>query len=83
MGKAELFGDIRVFIEEEKGSIPYEDVAVRQGKSLTAVKSEIRRLRLRYGQKLREVVGETVVTSSDVDSELADLLRVLGEHDNG
>jgi RNA polymerase sigma-70 factor (ECF subfamily) len=83
MGKAELFRDIRVFIEEEKGSVPYEDVAVRQGKSLTAVKSEIRRLRLRYGQKLREVVGETVVTSSDVDSELADLLRVLGEHDNG
>jgi RNA polymerase sigma-70 factor (ECF subfamily) len=79
MGKGALFEDIRMFIEDDKGSVPYEDVVARHKKSLSAVKSEIRRLRLRYGQKLREVVGETVATSSDIDSELAELLKLLGE----
>jgi RNA polymerase sigma-70 factor (ECF subfamily) len=74
-----LFEDLRVFIEDDKGAVPYEDIVARHGKSLPAVKSDIRRLRLRYGQKLREVVGETVAAPEDVDEELADLLKVLGE----
>ena len=51
-----------------------------RNRSVSAVKAEIHRLRLRYGQKLREVVGETVATSSEIDAELAELLKVLGEH---
>ena len=54
-------------------------MAARQGKSLSAVKSEIRRLRLKYGQQLRAVVSETVATPDDVDAELAELLKALSE----
>jgi len=79
MGKVDLFEDLRGFIEDDKGAVPYDEVADRQKKSLSAVKSEIRRLRLRYGQKLREVVGETVASSNDIDAELAELLKALGE----
>jgi RNA polymerase sigma-70 factor (ECF subfamily) len=78
-GKKSLFDDIRVFVEDEKGAMPYEEVVARQGKSLSAVKSEIRRLRLRYGQKLREVVAETVSTDEEIDAELTELLKILGE----
>lgn len=78
-GKGPLFDDLRVYIEDEKGAVPYEAVVARHGKSLSAVKSEIRRLRLRYGQKLRDVVGETVATPEEIDSELTELLQVLGE----
>jgi len=81
--KAALFEDLRVFLEDEKGAVPYEEVAARQHKSLSAVKTEIRRLRLRYGEKLREVVGETVAAPEEIDNELADLLNVLGERGAG
>jgi RNA polymerase sigma-70 factor (ECF subfamily) len=79
-GKVAVFEDLRVFLEDEKGTVPYEAVAARQQKSLSAVKAEIRRLRLRYGEKLREVVAETVAGPDEIDAELADLLKVLGEH---
>jgi RNA polymerase sigma-70 factor (ECF subfamily) len=78
MGKATLFDDLRIFLEDEKGALPYNEVAARHKRSLSAVKSDIRRLRLRYGQRLREVVGETVAASSDVDAELTELLNALG-----
>jgi RNA polymerase sigma-70 factor (ECF subfamily) len=78
-GKAALFKDLRVFLEDDKGAVPYEAIAAQQQKSLSAVKTDIRRLRLRYGEKLREVVGETVAGPDDIDAELADLLKVLGQ----
>jgi RNA polymerase sigma-70 factor (ECF subfamily) len=79
LNKADLFQALRVFLEEDKGTVPYDVMAQRLRKSLSAVKSEIRRLRLRYGQKLRDVVGETVSAPAEVDAELAELLRLLGE----
>jgi RNA polymerase sigma-70 factor (ECF subfamily) len=78
-GKAALFQDIRVFIEDEKGALPYEAIVARHGKSLPTVKSEIRRLRIRYGRKLREVVAETVSGDEEIDDELAQLLKVIGD----
>jgi RNA polymerase sigma-70 factor (ECF subfamily) len=82
LGKAALFEDLRVFLEDDKGAVSYDAVATRQQKSLSAVKAEIRRLRLRYGEKLREVVGETVAGPDEIDTELADLLQVLGQRGN-
>lgn len=82
MGKAALFDALRVFVEDEKGATPYEAVAAQQNKSLPAIKSDIRRLRHRFGRKLREVVGETVAASGDVDAELAELLNALGARGN-
>jgi DNA-directed RNA polymerase specialized sigma24 family protein len=78
MGKAPLFEALRVFVEDEKGATPYEAVAAQHNKSLSAIKSDIRRLRLRFGEKLREVVSETVEASGDIDAELAELLNALG-----
>jgi RNA polymerase sigma-70 factor (ECF subfamily) len=81
-GHAAVFEDLRVFLEEDKGTVSYEEIARRRDRSVSAVKAEIHRLRQRYGQKLREVVGETVATSSEIDAELAELLKVLGERGN-
>ena len=81
-GHAAVFEDLRVFLEEDKGTVSYEEIARRRSRSVSSVKTDIHRLRQRYGRKLREVVGETVATSGEIDAELAELLKVLGERGN-
>ena len=45
-----------------------------------ALRVAVHRLRQRYRQVLREEIGHTVERADEVDSELADLRRVLSEH---
>ena len=78
-GRLEMFEELRVFVDDSEQAPTYEEVAARQGKSLSAVKSDIRRFRLKYGQALREVVGETVSSPEEIDAELTHLLSALSE----
>jgi len=55
----------------------YKDVAAELDTTEDAVKTAVHRLRRRFGDLLREVVGATVSTPDEVDDELRYLLGVL------
>ena len=55
----------------------YEQLASELGLTAGAVKVALHRLRKRYGERLRELVRETLDDEGDVDSELSELLTIL------
>ncbi len=56
----------------------YEEAAERLGLGESAVKSAIRRLRLRYRDVLREEIAGTVTDPAAVDEEIRHLMEALG-----
>jgi RNA polymerase sigma-70 factor (ECF subfamily) len=55
----------------------YRDTSERLGMSEGAVKSAIYRMRERFQTIFREEIGQTVVTSREIDTEIRYLLEVL------
>lgn len=76
-GKRQIFDQLRVFLLGEKISLTYAEVAESLGTSEGAVKMMVQRLRQRYRECLRAVVGNTVATASEIDEELRHLVRIL------
>jgi RNA polymerase sigma factor (sigma-70 family) len=56
----------------------YDEIANRLGLTVGAVKVAVHRLRQRYRDKIRDVIGRTVVDPADVDDEIRDLFAALG-----
>lgn len=52
-------------------------MALRLGTTVSAVKSEVHRLRLRYGQYLRAEIAATVTDPAEVDAEIRHLLALF------
>ncbi len=78
VGKGEMFERLRPFLT---GSVPpnaYKDAAVDLGSTPGAVKVACHRLRRAYGEQLRALIRETVADPGLVDSELRELMEVLG-----
>ena len=63
----------------ERTSLPYQELAARFGVTEAAVKSMVRRLRLRFRDLLREEVAQTIGDAKDVDAEIASLLAALAD----
>ena len=61
-----------------KNSMSYEAVAQELGMSVSAIKSAVSRLRIRYGEIVREEVAHTVSSSAEIDAEIRHLLSVVG-----
>ena len=74
-GKADLFGHLKVFLNGE--SSPYGDVATALGMTEGAVKVAVHRLRRRFRDALVEQIAETVANPSDIDAEIAYLLKAV------
>jgi len=55
----------------------YEQLGLRLGLSVPALKSAAFRLRKRYREMIRDEVAETVTSTDDVEEELRHMLRVL------
>ena len=55
----------------------YQELSQKLGMSASALRVALHRLRQRFGETLREVVGETVEHPDEVDQELQELLLVL------
>ena len=55
----------------------YEQLGLRLGLSVPALKSAAFRMRKRYRELIREEVAETVTSTDDVEEELRHMLRVL------
>ena len=77
-GRTERFEVLKVFLLDEKGTMPLADAAQRLGLSLVAVKGVIHRMRQRYREIFRDEVAHTVATEGEVEEEIRCLLRALG-----
>ena len=76
-GKADQFRALKDHMMAE-ATAPQADLARRLNMTPEAVKVAIHRLRKRYRALLREEIGQTVSTATEVDAELRHLLTVIG-----
>jgi RNA polymerase sigma-70 factor (ECF subfamily) len=76
-GKERLFDAIKAQLTGDEAA-PYAELG--QGLEMTegAVKTAVHRLRKRYGELLREEIGETVAAEAEIDDEIRALIRALG-----
>ncbi len=77
-GKDALFLALKDYVVGAEDA-SYQETADRLGLSLSALKSSIHRLRLRYATLLREEVARTVANPGDVDEEIHHLRAALRE----
>lgn len=74
-------GDFQLLADYLPGGEPASsqaEVALRLGTTISAVKSEVHRLRVRYGQYLRAEIAATVTDPAEVDAEIRHLLSLFG-----
>lgn len=77
-GHAGRYTVLKTYLTDDKGALPYETAAAQTGLSLGALKTVVRRMRLRYGELMREEIAETVEGPEEVEEEIRHLLAVLG-----
>lgn len=76
-GKAETFDALSPFLGATRPEISYQDAAERMGLALSAVKTNIHRLRRQFASALRQEVMQTVSAPHEVDDELRQLRGVF------
>ncbi|HYE31852.1 MAG TPA: sigma-70 family RNA polymerase sigma factor [Methylomirabilota bacterium] len=76
-GLEERFAELKKFLQGDGQAGSYQAAAAKLGLSEPAVKSAIFRMRRRYGEILREEIGETVASPGEVESEIRHLIAVL------
>jgi RNA polymerase sigma factor (sigma-70 family) len=77
-GKPERFAALKLFLIEDGPENSQAEIAQQLNMSISAVKSAVHRLRQRYGELLREEIGQTVAFSDEIDGELRHLFQALG-----
>lgn len=75
--KAALFEEVDVLGESEAKQLTYADIGARVGLGESGVKSAVSRMRVRYGEIVREEVAKTVADPRDVDAEIAHLISII------
>ena len=77
-GKADRFDALERFLPGEEDPPSYAQAAAQLGVPEGTLKSEVHRLKRRYGELLRQEVAHTVASPGQIDDELRYLIRVLG-----
>jgi RNA polymerase sigma-70 factor (ECF subfamily) len=75
-GKVQRFDILKPFLLRQKEA-SYREASDKLGMSEAAVKSAIFRMRERFQTIFREEIGQTVVTTQEIDAEIRHLLEVL------
>jgi RNA polymerase sigma-70 factor (ECF subfamily) len=75
--RARRFEVLKVYLVDDKGTLPLAEAAERLGLSLVATKGVVHRLRQRYREIFREEIAQTVSRPEDVDDEIRHLFRAL------
>jgi RNA polymerase sigma-70 factor (ECF subfamily) len=77
-GKKDLFEGLKAHLSPGSDPrVPYEQLATRLGRSPGTLRSDVARLRERFGAILREEVQSTLLDAADVDGELHYLYGAL------
>lgn len=77
-GQAERFELLEQFLPGEERPLSYAEAAGKLGLAEGTVKSDVHRLKQRYGQLLREEIAQTVARPEEIEEELRHLIAVLG-----
>lgn len=76
-GRADRFEALEQFLPGERTAVTYAEVARRLGVAEGTIKSDVSRLRRRYGELLREAVAQTLGSHTDLENELRHLVEAL------
>ena len=76
-GKVKQFEAARPFLSLYSGEGEHEAVAERLGIKVNAFRTIVYRLRQRYKEALRELVGDTLADKSKIDEELQHLFEIF------
>jgi DNA-directed RNA polymerase specialized sigma24 family protein len=77
-GQVERFELLERFLPGEERPPSYAEAASKFGLAEGTLKSDVHRLKQRYGRLLREEIAHTVARPEEVDEELRHLISVLG-----
>jgi RNA polymerase sigma-70 factor (ECF subfamily) len=78
VGKKDLFENLKTHLSPgSETSVPYDQIATRLGRPAATLRSDVSRLRDRFGAILREEVQSTVLDAADVEEELRYLCGVM------
>ncbi len=77
-GRADRYEGLERFLPGEENPPSYAQAAAQLGVPEGTLKAEVHRLKRRYGELLREEVGQTVTGPGEIDDELRHLIEVLG-----
>lgn len=77
-GNAAAFDALRPTLENPLSPIDYKSLAASLGSSEGAARVAVHRLRQRFGDRLREIIRDTVEDDEAVEAELQYLQEVLG-----
>jgi DNA-directed RNA polymerase specialized sigma24 family protein len=77
-GKKDLFESLKTHLSPGSDTrVPYDQIATRLRRSASTLRSDVARLRERFGAILREEVQSTLLDAADVDGELRYLCGVM------
>jgi hypothetical protein len=76
-GKSAELQKLKPHLTQERGAIPYDDIATALETTPGAARVAVHRLRRRFREVFREVVAETISTREELDSEVRYILEVL------
>ena len=76
-GNETLFDWLKQLLPDEPGAPSRAEIAAKLGMTENALRQAFRRFRHRYQVLLREEIGHTVVTASEIEDELRHLIAVL------
>lgn len=77
-GKLAFYERVNLLGDEKERSVSYVEIGQQLGMSVSAIKSAVSRLRVRYGELVREEVAHTVSSPAEVNAEIGYLLSVIG-----
>lgn len=75
-GRVALFNELKFCLTGQRSAAPYAELAERLALPVNTVKTQVRRMRERYRQLLRDEVAQTV-RPDEVEAELRELLAAL------
>lgn len=78
-GKEDIFLALKGALEWQSTEFSYAEAGEKIGMNENAVKQAVFRMRKKFGEQLRWEVAQTVTDPAEVDAELRDLLRALGD----
>ncbi len=77
-GKADRFEIWERFLPGRESPVSYAEAAAQLGVPEGTLKSDVHRLKRRYGAILREEIAHTLVNPQEIDDELRYLIGILG-----
>jgi len=76
-GKTDQFELLKIYLVEDKGAVPFSEMARRLEVSEPAVKGIVRRMRQRYRDLFHEEIAQTVANPREVGEEIRYLAGIL------